>query len=203
MVRGPYRSCAAHAKEGKKAGTFSPVFLVPNPASAVAVGSARTTGFLNAANDDAYTPLLFLAVSLSPSVSPLVSFLLFFIIASRQYSGVPKGWASLLPLAASIPRRSPLFRPRCQNPAKLDPSLTSTQKPLTQRYRLLEPCRHFPPIFLSLFCCAPRSPLVRNIDTFRVQIRTGCSNEVQSPAASQFTTTSGAVRRGSRTGRED
>ena len=45
--RGPYRSRAAHAH--LLAG------FLDGPASAVAVGSARTTGFLNAANNDAYT----------------------------------------------------------------------------------------------------------------------------------------------------
>lgn len=94
----PYRTRAAHAH--LLAG------FLDGPTSAVAVGSARTTGFLNEANNDAYTPLLFPPVSLSPLLSHLVSFLLFFIIASRQYSGdqAPKGWP-LSPLAASIPRR--------------------------------------------------------------------------------------------------
>lgn len=62
----------------------------------VAVGLGRTTGFLNAANDDGYTPFSFF-------------FLLFFIIASPYTPGTGPQARSLGAgrgsLAASIPRR--------------------------------------------------------------------------------------------------
>lgn len=66
------------------------------PTSAVAVGSARTTGFLNAANDDAYTPLL--SVSFPPqrarlarSCSLRVSFRFFFTVLYNRQSPVLRG----------------------------------------------------------------------------------------------------------------
>lgn len=101
------------------------------PTSAVAVGSARTTGFLNAANDDAYTPLL--SVSFPPrrarlarSCSLRVSSHFFFTVLYNRQSPVLRGPGpespalllssslsfspsrcppSLSPLAASIPGR--------------------------------------------------------------------------------------------------
>lgn len=64
--------------------------------SAVAVGSARTTGFLNAANDDAYTPLLSVSfppqrVRLARSCSLRVSFRFFFTVLYNRQSPVLRG----------------------------------------------------------------------------------------------------------------
>ena len=64
--------------------------------SAVAVGSARTTGFLNAANDDAYTPLLSVSfpprrVRLARSCSLRVSSRFFFTVLYNRQSPVLRG----------------------------------------------------------------------------------------------------------------
>lgn len=66
------------------------------PTSAVAVGSARTTGFLNAANDDAYTPLLSVSfpprcVRLARSCSLRVSSRFFFTVLYNRQSPVLRG----------------------------------------------------------------------------------------------------------------
>lgn len=66
------------------------------PTSAVAVGSARTTGFLNAANDDAYTPLLSVSfpprrVRLARSCSLRVSSHFFFTVLYNRQSPVLRG----------------------------------------------------------------------------------------------------------------
>lgn len=103
-ARGPRRTrCGPRAP--------SPRFSRGPPTSAVAVGSARTTGFLNAANDDAYTPLLSVSfpprrVRLACSCSLRVSSRFFFTVLYNRQSPVLRGPGpespALLPFLLSL-----------------------------------------------------------------------------------------------------